>query len=227
MLLCEPREGVDELGMGDDSGERLPLEPDTRVEELLRLTRWPSTRDSAGGRDSGERLARQVEPIGDEPKRLLTLRGVLRLGEDLAGTHEPLLAVGGAVELEPDAVVQVALRLPEPQLEARRGRRPDPDPAEASPLGCRTPAPAPAPCRAGLPPRRRHRSRSRGRGASSVARAPSGAAPSTRFPWRRRPARIQPAAERSHPCCPPRPQPCPAWRSPVVRDGGRRGRGSS
>ena len=59
----------------------------------------------------------------------------------------------GALELEPDAVVEIALRLAEPLLEARPAHRPDPGRAAARRPGSRTPGRARAPCRAASPPR--------------------------------------------------------------------------
>ena len=92
------------------------------VEQLLRLAHRSdgggSARRPTRRRDAGERLPRQVEPVGHETQGLLALGRVLGLREDLPGAHERLLPVGGALELQPHAIVQIALRLPEPLLEA-------------------------------------------------------------------------------------------------------------
>ena len=70
---------------------------------------------------TGERLPRQVERVGEQPQRVLALRRVLHLREHLAGADERLLPVGRALELEPHAVDDIARRAAEPLLESRRG----------------------------------------------------------------------------------------------------------
>ena len=113
------------VGFRDDCREQLPLPLEPRLEEprrrLLRARRAGPRRPRTGRREAGERLAREVEPIGEEPQRLLALGRVLRLGEDLARPNERLLPVVRPLEDDPDAVVEVALGGPEPPGE-RVGR---------------------------------------------------------------------------------------------------------
>ena len=76
VLLAEAGEGLAQPRVGDDRRESLALEPDPGVEQFLRLAHaraWSRSRSASCRRDPGERLARQVEPVGDEPERLLAL----------------------------------------------------------------------------------------------------------------------------------------------------------
>ena len=110
------REELDEPRMRDARSERVPLEPLALLEQLRRelLGERP---DAALRRQPGERLLRQAQPAGEQPQRVLPLGRVLVPLQDLADPHERLLAVGRAVELEPHAVDDVALRPAEPRLE--------------------------------------------------------------------------------------------------------------
>ena len=74
VLLAEAGERVVEVGVRDDGGERLALEPDAGVEQLPRLLRVRGRRPPPCRRDPRQRLARQVEPVGEETERVLSLR---------------------------------------------------------------------------------------------------------------------------------------------------------
>ena len=89
----------------------------------------PGSRQGAPSRrDPRERLARQVEPVGDEAQRLLALGRVFGLGENLTGAHESLLPVARSIQLESHAVVEVALRLRRAAARIRSDCRRDPGP---------------------------------------------------------------------------------------------------
>ena len=129
MLLAEPGERVAQIRMRDDRGERLALEPDAGVEQLPRLPASPRPSRRPAPARSRESVSRgRSSRSASEAEGLLALGRVLGRGEDLAGADERLLPVGGALDLEPDAVVEVALRLAEPLLEPVRcvGRDPAP-----------------------------------------------------------------------------------------------------
>ena len=100
-------------------GERVPLEAVAGIEQA-RVLDHGGTRRPARGRQPHERLLGQVEPVGEQAQRLLTLRRVLRLRQNLARPHETLLPIRRAIELEPHAVKEIALRPDQPLLEPVR-----------------------------------------------------------------------------------------------------------
>ena len=110
-------EQLAQLGVRGDPGERVALE----ARALLQQPRRDLTRGASGParREAGLRLLRQVQPVGGEPHRVLPLgRVLLEAREHLAHAEKRLLLVRRAVDLEPDAVAEVALGAGEPLLEA-------------------------------------------------------------------------------------------------------------
>ena len=104
--------------MGKARRQRVPLEAVACGEEPWSL--FDRASPTPRRCDPRQRLLRQVEPVGDEPDRFLPLGRVLRPGEDLAHTEPRLLPVTGTLDLDPDAVVQVALGARETVLERLR-----------------------------------------------------------------------------------------------------------
>ena len=102
------------------SRSRCSPAPRTRGVDVVRQRRRGGGRGPRG-RETGERLARKIETIGEEPQGVLALGRVLGARENLPRTHERLLAVVRPLELDPDAVVDVALGGTEPTCE-RVGR---------------------------------------------------------------------------------------------------------
>ena len=105
----ESGERLDERGVAGHGCERISLEPQAGLEDARRLGRPRSLRRHAGSRDTGERLARQLEPVGHEAERVLPLGRVLETLEQLSRPEVRLVPVDRAIELDPHAVVEVAL----------------------------------------------------------------------------------------------------------------------
>ena len=103
--------------MGEAGRQRVALEPFAGIEQPRGLGLARGGASATRRCEPGERLAREVEPVGNEPKRLLALGRVLRLREHLARADEALLSVRRAIELEPDAVEEIALGAAETLLE--------------------------------------------------------------------------------------------------------------
>ena len=80
VLGRQPGEQLAELGVRRRSGQGIALQPVTCLEELRR-DRWPVGLAAAPGNEAGLGFPRQVEPVGDQPLRLLTLGGVVEPGE--------------------------------------------------------------------------------------------------------------------------------------------------
>ena len=117
MVGRELGQEVAQLGVRCDAGQRVALTPIAGLEQLRRDRRRAPLRP-APRHEAGLRLTRQIEPVGDEAQRLLALGRILEPPEDLARVNKCFLAVGRSVELEPDAIEDVALRLREPLLES-------------------------------------------------------------------------------------------------------------
>src|SRR5205814_770409 len=110
VIRRETGEHLPQVWMGGHPSECVALEPLACLEQFRRdLRRRAPTAPPRN--EACLRLTRQVEAVGDEPQRLLAFRGVLEPRQDLARVNESLLAVGCALELEPDAVEDVALGL--------------------------------------------------------------------------------------------------------------------
>ena len=73
MLLPEARERVRQIRVRDDGRECLALQAEPRIEKLLWLGRRRRLGRAARRRDPVERLAREIEPVGDQPHGLLAL----------------------------------------------------------------------------------------------------------------------------------------------------------
>ena len=122
VLRRERRELGDERRVAYDGGEEVPLSLEPGLEEAGRRCRRDRRRP---GRPRGSKprecLSGKIEPVGEEPQRLLPLGGVLDGSEDLAGPHERLLPVVRPLERDADAIVEVALGRPQAPRE-RLGR---------------------------------------------------------------------------------------------------------
>ena len=111
----------EEGGVADDSRKEVSLALEPSLQHARRRlvgqvdARLPRR---SRGREAREGLARQVEPVCEQPERILPLGGVLHAREDLAGADEGLLPVVRPLELDPHAVLDVALG----PAEARRER---------------------------------------------------------------------------------------------------------
>src|SRR5438093_8866219 len=88
-------------------GQRVTLEAVASVQNLRRNNRGCCT--TAPRRESRLQLLREVEPIGGQAQRVLSLRRVLELRQNLAHAHERFLPVARALDLEPHTVDEIAL----------------------------------------------------------------------------------------------------------------------
>src|SRR4051794_19343926 len=115
MVWRELGEQLAQLGVGRHSGQRVSLQP----EAFLQQARADLPRRAAGaaGGEAGLRFLRQVEPVGREPDGVLPLRRVLEAREHLTHAHEGFLPVRRSLDLEADAVREVALGPPEQLVE--------------------------------------------------------------------------------------------------------------
>ena len=107
-----------ELRMRRDAGERVALEPVARL-AAASARRSPVGARASAGRQAGLRLARQVEPVGERGAAPPAARASRRSGSSTSRARTNAACRSGrALDLEPDAVEQIALGLAEPLLEA-------------------------------------------------------------------------------------------------------------
>ena len=75
MLGCERCELIEQRGVPHDRGEQVALSLDARLEQPWRRRRRRASGPPRSRRsEARERLSREIEPVGDEPARLLALR---------------------------------------------------------------------------------------------------------------------------------------------------------
>ena len=208
-----------------DRGEEVPFALETGLEDTWRCRRLPHVPRRAGRRrrEPGKRLAGEVEPIGEEPQRLLALRRVLDAGRGprVRGRTPPVdprraraRSGRGTRRSSPRSrVVPRTCRARRQYLTLRQADDPDVEPLLHGELhaakGCLLPR-----C-VGVEERKRRLVRR--------PRSPAGLR-STQCPSTRRPTRSLPVAARSRRYCPRPRSRDPALRSQGVRGAGRTGR---
>jgi len=101
--------------MRSDACERVSFQPLAGVEQPWR----DLSCCGVGGarRKTGLRLLWEIEAVGDETQRHLTLRRLLEASQHLASTHERFLAVGCTLDLQPHAVQEITRRSRDALLE--------------------------------------------------------------------------------------------------------------
>ena len=118
VLRPELGEHRDERRMRRDSRERVLLEPLARLEQSGRDApcRWRSASRS----ESRLRLLRQIELVRRVADGVLPFGRFFEAREHLSHPDERFLPIVGSLDLEPDAIAQVALRTRKPLFESLR-----------------------------------------------------------------------------------------------------------
>src|SRR4029077_19366207 len=103
--------------VGEARCEHVSLEPVAGIEQARCYARRPRHRP-ARGCETRQRVAREMEAVGEQAQRLLALWGVLGLREHLARANESLLSIRRALDLEAPVLDEVPPPSREPISEA-------------------------------------------------------------------------------------------------------------
>src|SRR5207302_1673424 len=108
VLRTQLRQDRNERAMGGDTRKRVSFQPLAGIEQARRDLARRASRTAR--RETRLRLLRQIQLVGDETQSLLALRRILEPSENLAHADEAFLPARRSVELEANAVEEIARR---------------------------------------------------------------------------------------------------------------------